>query len=111
MAVSEFFVAYWWLIFGVIGGGLYFFFQAWKRNERVQRVMDRLLLRVPIFGALIEKSCVARWTRTLATMFAAGVPLVGRSTRSAALRATPSTVTPRPRSSRRCRPAPASRTR
>ncbi len=76
MAVSELFVAYWWLIFGVIGGGLYFFFQAWKRNERVQRVMDRLLLRVPIFGALIEKSCVARWTRTLATMFAAGVPLV-----------------------------------
>jgi len=76
MAVSEFFVSYWWLIFGVTGGGLYFFFQAWRRNERVQRVMDRLLLRVPIFGALIEKSCVARWTRTLATMFAAGVPLV-----------------------------------
>ncbi|OUM03096.1 type II secretion system F family protein [Variovorax sp. JS1663] len=76
MAVSEFFVAYWWLIFGVIGGGLYFFFQAWKRNEKVQRFMDRLLLRLPIFGALIDKSCVARWTRTLATMFAAGVPLV-----------------------------------
>jgi type IV pilus assembly protein PilC len=76
MAISEFFVAYWWLIFGVIGGGLYFFMQAWKRNERVQAVMDRLLLKVPIFGALIEKSCVARWTRTLATMFAAGVPLV-----------------------------------
>ncbi|MDM0106502.1 type II secretion system F family protein [Variovorax sp. J22R24] len=76
MAISEFFVAYWWLIFGVIGGGLYFFMQAWKRNERVQQVMDRLLLRVPIFGDLIDKSCVARWTRTLATMFAAGVPLV-----------------------------------
>jgi len=76
MAISEFFVAYWWLIFGVIGGGLYFFMQAWKRNERVQRVMDRLLLRLPIFGTLIDKSCVARWTRTLATMFAAGVPLV-----------------------------------
>jgi type IV pilus assembly protein PilC len=76
MAMSEFFVAYWWLIFGVIGGGLYFFFQAWKRNEKVQRFMDRLLLRVPIFGTLIDKSCVARWTRTLATMFAAGVPLV-----------------------------------
>ncbi|MDM0076750.1 type II secretion system F family protein [Variovorax sp. J2P1-59] len=76
MALSEFFVAYWWLIFGVIGGGLYFFIQAWKRNERVQQVMDRLLLRLPIFGALIDKSCVARWTRTLATMFAAGVPLV-----------------------------------
>ena len=76
MAISEVFVSYWWLIFSVIGGGIYFFMQAWRRNERVQRVMDRLLLRVPIFGTLIEKSCVARWTRTLATMFAAGVPLV-----------------------------------
>jgi type IV pilus assembly protein PilC len=76
MGMSEFFVQYWWLIFGVIGGGLYFFFQAWKRNEKVQRFMDRLLLRLPIFGPLIDKSCVARWTRTLATMFAAGVPLV-----------------------------------
>jgi type IV pilus assembly protein PilC len=76
MAISEFFVAYWWLIFGVLGGGIYFFLQAWKRNEKVQRVMDRLLLRLPIFGTLIDKSCVARWTRTLSTMFAAGVPLV-----------------------------------
>jgi len=76
IAISEFFVAYWWLIFGGIGGGLYFFFQAWQRSEKVQRVMDRVLLKVPVFGALIEKSCIARWTRTLSTMFAAGVPLV-----------------------------------
>jgi len=76
MAISEFFVAYWWLIFGSVGGGIYFFMQAWKRNEKVQRVMDRILLKVPVFGALIEKSCIARWTRTLSTMFAAGVPLV-----------------------------------
>ncbi len=76
MAISEFFVAYWWLIFGSVGGGIYFFMQAWRRNEKVQRVMDRLLLKVPVFGALIEKSCIARWTRTLSTMFAAGVPLV-----------------------------------
>ena len=76
MGMSEFFVSYWWLIFGVIGGGLYFFFQAWKRNERVQQFMDRLLLKLPIFGELVEKSCIARWTRTLSTMFAAGVPLV-----------------------------------
>jgi len=69
-------VSYWWLIFGVIGGGLYFFMQAWKRNERVQQFMDRVMLRVPIFGELVEKSCIARWTRTLSTMFAAGVPLV-----------------------------------
>jgi type IV pilus assembly protein PilC len=76
IAMSEFFVAYWWLIFGVLGGGMYFFFQAWKRDERVQRLMDRLLLRIPVFGELVEKSAIARWTRTLATMFAAGVPLV-----------------------------------
>ncbi len=76
MAVSEYFVKWWWLIFGGIGGGIYFFMQAWKRNEKMQKFMDRLLLKVPVFGALIEKSCIARWTRTLATMFAAGVPLV-----------------------------------
>lgn len=76
IAVSEFFVAYWWLIFGGIGGGLYFFMQAWKRNEKVQAFMDRLMLKVPVFGVLVEKSCIARWTRTLSTMFAAGVPLV-----------------------------------
>ena len=76
MAISEFFVSYWWLIFGVIGGGFYFFMQAWKRSPKMQRVMDRLLLKLPVFGALIDKSCVARWTRTLSTMFAAGVPLV-----------------------------------
>jgi type IV pilus assembly protein PilC len=76
MAISEIFVAWWWLIFGVIGGGIYFFLQAWRRSPRIQMTMDRLLLRLPIFGVLVEKSCVARWTRTLSTMFAAGVPLV-----------------------------------
>jgi len=76
IAMSEFFVAYWWLIFGGIGGGLYFFFQAWRRNEKMQKFMDRLLLKVPVFGVLIYKSVIARWTRTLSTMFAAGVPLV-----------------------------------
>jgi type IV pilus assembly protein PilC len=76
IAISEFFVKYWWLIFGVIGGGAYFFFQAWRRSEKMQMFMDRLLLKVPIFGVLVEKSVIARWTRTLSTMFAAGVPLV-----------------------------------
>src|SRR5574343_1285959 len=64
MAMSEFFVSYWWAIFGIIGGGIYFFLQAWKRNEKMQMFMDRLLLRIPIFGDLINKSAVARWTRT-----------------------------------------------
>ncbi|MET0312678.1 MAG: type II secretion system F family protein, partial [Burkholderiaceae bacterium] len=76
IALSEIFVAWWWLIFGVIGGTIYFFMQAWKRNEKVQAFMDRLMLKVPVFGVLVEKSCIARWTRTLSTMFAAGVPLV-----------------------------------
>lgn len=76
MAISDFFVAYWWAIFGAIGGGFYAFFESWKRSEKVQIAMDRLLLRMPIFGDIIRKSVIARWTRTLATMFAAGVPLV-----------------------------------
>jgi type IV pilus assembly protein PilC len=76
IGLSEFFTEYWWLIFGGLGGGIYFFLQAWKRNEKVQMFMDRLMLKMPIFGPLVEKSVIARWTRTLATMFAAGVPLV-----------------------------------
>lgn len=76
IAMSEFFVSYWWLIFGSIGGGLYFFIQTWKRSEKMQKRMDRILLKIPVFGDLLFKSAVARWTRTLSTMFAAGVPLV-----------------------------------
>ena len=76
IALSEIFVKYWWLIFGGLGGGFYFFMQAWRRDEKVQQIMDRIMLKMPIFGTLVDKSCVARWTRTLSTMFAAGVPLV-----------------------------------
>ncbi|NML62613.1 type II secretion system F family protein [Massilia sp. RP-1-19] len=76
MAISEFFVQWWYLIFGSIFGVLYFFFQAWQRSLKVQRFMDITLLKTPIFGAVIRKATIARWTRTLATMFAAGVPLV-----------------------------------
>ena len=76
IGMSEFFTTYWWLIFGILGGGIYFFLQAWKRSPKVQVFMDRALLKLPVFGVLIDKSCIARWTRTLSTMFAAGVPLV-----------------------------------
>ena len=76
MGISDFFVTWWWAIFGTLGGILYGFFYAWKRSTGVQMFMDRLLLRVPIFGIIIRKAVIARWTRTLATMFAAGVPLV-----------------------------------
>ena len=76
MAMSEYFVNYWYLIFGSIFAGLYFFFQSWRRSEKMQATMDRLLLKAPVFGDVIRKATIARWTRTLATMFAAGVPLV-----------------------------------
>ncbi|HXF66900.1 MAG TPA: type II secretion system F family protein [Burkholderiales bacterium] len=76
MAISEFFVEYWYAIFGGIGGAAYAFFWTWKRSEKMQIFMDRLMLRLPVFGDLVRKSAIARWTRTLSTMFAAGVPLV-----------------------------------
>lgn len=76
MAISDFVVANWYLIFGGIFGALYFFFQSWQRSLEMQRFMDRALLQAPIFGDVIRKATIARWTRTLATMFAAGVPLV-----------------------------------
>lgn len=76
MKISDIFVAYWWAIFGAVGGAIYGLLQAWKRSRKVQMFMDRMLLKLPIFGAVIEKATIARWTRTLSTMFAAGVPLV-----------------------------------
>jgi type IV pilus assembly protein PilC len=76
IAISDFFVANWYLIFGVLIGGVYGFFELWKRSQAVQIYMDRLMLKLPVFGEIVRKSVIARWTRTLSTMFAAGVPLV-----------------------------------
>jgi type IV pilus assembly protein PilC len=76
IAMSKFFTSYWYLIFGIGGGAIYFFMQSWRRSVKMQKYMDRLLLRIPVFGDLVNKSSIARWTRTLSTMFAAGVPLV-----------------------------------
>jgi len=76
IAISDFFVDNWYLIFGGIFGVVYAFFYFWKRSLPMQIVMDRLLLRAPVFGPIVRKATIARWTRTLSTMFAAGVPLV-----------------------------------
>jgi type IV pilus assembly protein PilC len=76
MNLSDIFVKYWYIIFGGLGGGFWLFFNTWKRSEKMQFFMDRLFLKMPIFGEVIRKATIARWTRTLATMFAAGVPLV-----------------------------------
>ena len=76
MAISDIFVTWWWAIFGSIGGALWFFFYTWKRSEKMQSTMDRLMLKLPIVGEIIRKATIARFSRTLATMFSAGVPLV-----------------------------------
>jgi type IV pilus assembly protein PilC len=76
IAISDFFVQYWYAIFGSIIGAVWAFFWTWKRSQKMQIFMDRLMLRIPIFGDLVRKSSIARWARTLSTMFAAGVPLV-----------------------------------
>ena len=76
IAISDFFVKWWWLMFiagagTIIGIGVMF-----KRSDAVRYTVDRLMLKVPVVGPIIEKATIARWTRTLQTMFAAGVPLV-----------------------------------
>ena len=76
MSISDFFVANWYFIFSIIGGAIYFFLYTWKRSRPMQIFMDKLMLKLPIFGSVIRKATIARWTRTLSTMFAASVPLV-----------------------------------
>ncbi len=76
MAISDWTVANWYILFPAMGGAVYGFMEAWKRSLAVQIFMDRLSLKLPIFGSLLRKAAIARWTRTLSTMFAAGVPLV-----------------------------------
>ena len=76
MALSDAFVEWWWAIFGSIGFAIWFFFYTWKRSLSMQSTMDRLVLKIPVFGELIRKATIARFSRTLATMFSAGVPLV-----------------------------------
>ena len=76
IAISDAFVNYWYIIFAIVGGGLFAFFYVWKRSVPMQVVMDRFVLKLPIFGDVLRKATLARWSRTLSTMFAAGVPLV-----------------------------------
>jgi type IV pilus assembly protein PilC len=76
MGISDWFVANWYIIFPALGLAIYGFFESWKRSLAVQMFMDKYTLKLPVFGDLIRKSAIARWTRTLSTMFAAGVPLV-----------------------------------
>jgi type IV pilus assembly protein PilC len=76
MGISDWTVANWYILFPALGGAVYGFLEAWKRSLAVQIFMDKISLKMPIFGSLLRKAAIARWTRTLSTMFAAGVPLV-----------------------------------
>ena len=76
MAISDFFVAYWWLMAAIIIGTIFGFFFLLRRSAAFRYAVDRISLKLPIVGGILEKATIARWTRTLATMFAAGVPLV-----------------------------------
>jgi type IV pilus assembly protein PilC len=74
--MSELFTSYWYIIFSVVGGTIYGLMELKKRSRPFQIWMDKTSLQLPVFGDIIRKATIARWTRTMSTMFAAGVPLV-----------------------------------
>ena len=74
--MSDFIVRWWWLAFLVIGGSIFGLSVMVKRSATLRYSVDRLMLKFPVIGDILEKATIARWSRTLATMFAAGVPLV-----------------------------------
>jgi len=76
VGMSRFLAEWWWLIFGSIGIGGFFFSYFKKRSRKMREVLDRIVLKVAIIGPIQEKAAIARFARTLSTMFAAGVPLV-----------------------------------
>lgn len=76
IAISDFFVSYWYLFLVVFIGAIFGMWFLWKRVPAFRRIFDRLSLKVPIIGKVLKQAAIARWSRTLATMFAAGVPLV-----------------------------------
>lgn len=76
ITISDAFVAWWWLIFGAIGVAVAAFLQALNRSKAFRARVDAWMLKIPVFGPLIEKATVSRWARTFSSLFAAGVPMV-----------------------------------
>ncbi len=74
--ISEFMQAYWWLVFGSAGAAIYGLMQLNLRSRKFREIKDRVVLHLPIIGPIMHKAAVARFARTMSTMFAAGVPLV-----------------------------------
>ncbi|GAA5071051.1 type II secretion system F family protein [Lysobacter panacisoli] len=76
ISASEFMVAYWWLVGAIVGGTITAFIMAKKRSVAFARFLDRMLLKIPVIGQIMHNSAIARFARTLAVTFKAGVPLV-----------------------------------
>ena len=74
--LSKIFQNWWWAIFGTIGLTIYGVMQAKRRSKAFQEFLDKVMLKAPIIGPILNKAAIARYARTMATMFAAGVPLV-----------------------------------
>ncbi len=76
VGMSDFFVEWWWAIFASLGAAGYFIANLKKRSKKFNEMMDRVILKLPVIGEIITKATIARFARTLSTMFAAGMPLV-----------------------------------
>ena len=74
--LSKVFTEYWWAIFGGLGGAVYGLLEVKRRSQAFNEGMQRMSLKIPIIGNILTKAAIARYARTLSTMFAAGVPLV-----------------------------------
>ena len=74
--ISDAFVAWWWAIFGALAIAVVAVMQAFKRSKKFRALVDAWSLKLPVFGPLIEKATVSRWSRTFGSLFAAGVPMV-----------------------------------
>ncbi|MES9881590.1 MAG: type II secretion system F family protein, partial [Sedimenticola sp.] len=76
IAMSEWMQSYWWAVVIAIIGLVYTFSYTWKRSRKFRQTVDKMMLGLPIIGVILNKASIARFARTLGTMFAAGVPLV-----------------------------------
>lgn len=76
VAASEFMLSWWWLILAIVIGAAVGFMFAYKRSPAMQHGVDRMMLKMPVIGQILHNAAVARFARTLATTFKAGVPLV-----------------------------------
>jgi type IV pilus assembly protein PilC len=76
LSASDFIIKWWWLILAIIVGAIFFFLYTYKRSPALRHTMDKLMLKIPVVGQILHNAAIARYARTLATTFKAGVPLV-----------------------------------